>query len=89
MASTGTTGPNINQFMHDETLQFREQLIKKYIPEREKQRLQVYENMVECYHKHMTAEAVKQVDSQAMLDYYSCYKKVLRAMKDQNDKLYK
>ena len=48
----------------------------------------MYEKLIGCYSNNITEEATKQLSSDSMLNYYSCYKKVLRQSKDNNKKLY-
>lgn len=48
----------------------------------------VYKDLIACYQNHMTPAAIGALDSTAMLDYYSCYKGIMRASRLQNKKLY-
>ena len=53
-----------------------------------KYQLTVYNRLIDCYKVHMTDEVVTNVDSNAMLAYYDCYKGVLRETRKQNKQVY-
>lgn len=48
----------------------------------------MYQQLIGCYEHNITEEASKQLSSDSMLNYYSCYKKVLRRSKENNKKMY-
>lgn len=48
----------------------------------------MYRQLEECYIKNISEKVVEQLDSEAMLNYYTCYKNVLKISKQVNKRLY-
>jgi hypothetical protein len=79
---------NLTEFIYKQTKDFRDELQERYLPSRLQYFHAIYAQLAQCYHQHITPLVQQQLDSAAMLEYYSCYKRTLRTAKDSNKKLY-
>jgi len=78
---------NLSGFIHGMTKDFHKNIEEKYGSHRNAYFKSIYEKLIDCYNLHMTPLAQANLNSDSMLDYYTCYKKTLRKAKDTNKKL--
>lgn len=79
---------NLTEFIFNQTKDVRTYLQAKYTQHKWKYYGSMYEQLIGCYQQNITEEVNKQLNSDSMLNYYSCYKKVLRQSKENNKKMY-
>jgi hypothetical protein len=79
---------SLDSLIFQQTHEFERDFVEEYMPAFQEYQLKTYNQLIECYQRHIPEDELTQPKSSNLMAYYDCYKAIMRGARAQNKQIY-